>query len=101
MTVCSRRDCNKKLRKDNSKGECSSNCESPDAPPAQRAKGVEGRGLGNAPRPAEKEVTATATSHEATIQLFRTVTEAVGRDPDQMIAEYAQAWLDGLREKLQ
>ncbi len=98
MTTCTRSGCNKKLRKDNAKGLCSSNCESPDAPPFARAKGV----AAGPKREAAKEVTAPATlSHEATIQRFRSVTEAVGRDPDEMIAEFAQAWLDGLREKLQ
>lgn len=96
MTTCTRSGCNKKLRKDNSKGECSINCESPDAPPFARAKGVEGRGLGNPPK---KQI--AQSSNDEIIQRFRAVTEAVGRDADEMIAEFAQAWLDGLREKLQ
>lgn len=99
MTTCTRSGCTKKLRKDNEKGVCSSNCGSPDAPPFARAKGV---GAAAPKREAAKEVAAIATSsNEETIQRFRSVTEAVGRDPDEMIAEFAQAWLNGLREKLQ
>lgn len=97
MTICSRSSCTKKLRSNNTTGRCATGCLSPDAPPAARAKGV---GAAAPKREAAKEVTAVA-SHGETIELFRSVTQAVGRDPDEMIAEFAQAWLDGLREKLQ
>jgi len=98
MTTCSRSGCTKKLRKDNAKGVCSSNCDSPEAPAAQRAKGI---GAAAPKHEAAKEIYAPEKlSHAETIKIFRDVAEAVGRDPDEMIAEFAQAWLDGLREKL-
>lgn len=96
MTTCTRTGCNKKLRKDNSKGMCSSACESPDAPPAQRAKGVEGRGLGNPPA---KQLVEPSESGAA-LKKFREVAETVGLDADKVLEEFAQSWLDGLREKL-
>lgn len=99
MTTCSRSGCTKQLRKDNAKGVCSSNCGSPDAPPAARAKGV---GAAAPRRSMADSIDAPASlSNEETIKIFRDVTQAVGRDPDEMIAEFAQAWLNGLREKLQ
>lgn len=38
VKTCSRPGCDKKLRSDNSTGLCSTNCRSPEAPPAMRAK---------------------------------------------------------------
>lgn len=93
MTVCSRTGCTKTLRSDNSVGKCSSNCESPEAPPSHRAKGVS---AASAPKRESVPEKASSSSSEV-IERFRAVAEAVGRDPDEMIAEFAQSWLDGIR----
>lgn len=95
MTTCSRSGCTKKLRKDNSLGKCSSNCESPDAPPSHRAKGIEGRGLGNPPA---KQLEAS-TAQGAAVK-FRAVHDAMGMDPEKTLEEFYSSWLEGIRQAL-
>lgn len=89
MTTCSRTGCPKKLRSNNTTGHCATNCESMDAPPSARAGNL---------KAAAKRVEAT---DDATMVRFRRVAEAVGKDPEEMIREFAQAWLDGLRSTLE
>ncbi len=99
MTVCTRRGCTKNLRKDNAKGVCSSNCRSPDAPLAVQANDIEA----SARKPYSKEITEPADEGEpgSAMKKFREVTEVVGLDADKVLEEFAQSWLDGLREKLE
>lgn len=102
-TTCTRTGCTKTLRKDNAKGVCSSNCGSPEAPPAQRAKGVK------APTALAKnaEIDDSELTHDeadeapgTALKKFREVAEVVGLDADKVLEEFAQSWLAGLREKL-
>lgn len=86
MSVCSREGCDKKLNSNNTTGHCGSGCRSPTAPAYQRAKDVVG-------------LVAQAADDDVMVR-FRKVAEAVGKDPDEMVREYAQAWMDGLRETL-
>ncbi|MDP2270934.1 MAG: hypothetical protein Q8K32_09405 [Archangium sp.] len=94
MTVCTRRGCTKNLRKDNAKGVCSSNCLSPEAPLAVRAHDVE---ESTAAAPAQKDEGEPGSA----MKKFREVAEVVGLDADKVLEEFAQSWLDGLREKLE
>ena len=89
MSVCSRTGCTKTLNKNNTTGMCGSGCESMDAPPAKRAGNL---------KAAAKRV--EAVDDEVMVK-FRKVAEMVGKDPDEMVREYAQAWLDGIRETLE
>lgn len=98
MTICSRSGCTKQLRKDNSKGLCSSSCLSPDAPPMVRAKG------GKAPVAPVDDSTLTHDEDGEpgpALKKFREVAAVVGLDADKVLEEFAQSWLAGLREKLQ
>lgn len=91
MAICSRDGCTKTLRSDNSTGACSSSCQSPDAPASVRARVTNpGREVA-----APKREPGAAVDRALVMAKFRTVTEALGFDPDELLAEAAQAWLDG------
>lgn len=98
--VCSRTGCGKKLRSDNSTGECGSNCLSPEAPPAKRAKGVEGSTAtpSSSRKPAAKRV---PRKQDDALERFRTVMTALGKDPEAMLAEFADEALGALRSALE
>lgn len=83
MKTCTRSDCGKTLRDSNTTGMCSSGCRSPEAPASLRAPGVE---LDGAP--------GKRRSASDTIKRFRIVAFALGKDPDAILEEAAQAWLD-------
>lgn len=99
MTTCTRSDCGKKLYSGNSKGMCTSGCFSPDAPPSVRAKDVEGRGLGNAPR--SKVADEVAATVPAAAVRFRAVHDAMGMDPEKTLEEFYTSWLEGIRQALE
>lgn len=101
MAQCSRSSCTKQLRKDNAKGVCSSNCESPDAPNGVRAKGVDTdvRFSGSAAAP--KVDLADKHNASEVMAKFRAVTDALGLDAEVILAEAAQGWLDAVRETIQ
>lgn len=96
---CTRPGCGKKLRSSNTKGTCGSGCLSSEAPAYQRAKDVEG---GTAPvvraRPKKREVEAPSPEG---LERFRVVATALGKDPDALIAAFAESWLEALRERLE
>jgi len=85
MKTCSRSGCGKTLRDRNTTGMCSSGCLSPEAPASLRAPSVAGSELDAAPK---------RRSASDTIKRFRTVAFALGKDPDAILEEAAQAWLD-------
>ena len=98
--TCSRPGCSKPLRKHNSSGQCSSNCLSPEAPPAKRAKGVEGSTVtpSQSRKPAAKRA---PRSQGDALERFRTVMTALGKDPEEMLAEFAEEALTALRTRLE
>jgi hypothetical protein len=98
-TTCSRPGCSKKLRSNNTTGRCATNCQSPEAPPSHRAAGVDGVDGARAPR---KSTTRAEPAREAGSALakFRLVVEALGRDPDAVLEEFAGGWLEALAQKL-
>lgn len=67
---CKRTGCTRKLRSNNASGVCTSNCGSSDAPPSA------GGG--------EKSV----------MKRFKSVASALGKDPNKILEEAAQTWLD-------
>lgn len=81
--------CDKKLRIDNTRGACS----------ACLAEGKPIPAGGTAPpktvRRVEGESDEEETDAAAILAKFRTVAEALGFDPDEVLAEGAQAWLEG------
>lgn len=86
MSVCSRRGCGKQLRSNNTTGMCGSGCLSPDAPPSLRAAGVDGDDiLDDKPK---------KVGRSDVQKRFRAVAVALGKDPDAILDEAAQAWLD-------
>jgi hypothetical protein len=104
--TCTRTDCGKKLRNDNSSGKCSSSCRSPEAPPSLRAEGVQAavKASPTAPALTPPRVWSAAPTDTVTLMplaKFRMVAEAIGKDPAAILNEFAQAWLDGLAEKLE
>ena len=86
MATCSRRGCDKKLRSNNTTGECGSGCLSPDAPLAKQAPG------------AGKRPTVSAEAKNDSLENFKTVAKALGLDPERILGEFAQGWLDELRD---
>ena len=86
MTTCSRSDCTKKLRSNNTTGHCATGCLSDEAPPSSRAKAT-------APKP---EARGSLTAMER----LRDVAQVLNLDPDAVLEEFAQAWLEELRGKL-
>jgi hypothetical protein len=70
---CSRAGCTKKLNRNNTTGMCATNCEADGAP---------------------QKSTASASSSASVMKRFRTVATALGKDPNAILEEAAQAWLD-------
>lgn len=95
-TICSRPGCDKKLRSSNTKGVCATGCRSSEAPPAARATGTRSESSPRSISPAK--VTAEASS---ALERFRVVAEALGKDADAILSEFAQAWLDELAAKVE
>lgn len=101
MSTCSRSGCTKYLRASNTKGVCASGCLSPEAPASLRAKGITVK----ASAPVESleaghDIRYVETQQSTPVDRFRTVAHALGLDPDTILNEFAQAWLDGLKAKL-
>jgi hypothetical protein len=95
---CSRPGCGKPLRRDNLKGVCSSGCLSPEAPGALRAKDATPR----APAPSPRAAPASAPRDGlSALEKFRVVCDALGRDADGELEEFASEWLKALAEKLE
>ena len=94
---CSRSGCGKKLRSSNTKGTCGSGCLSPEAPAYQRAKSVE---ASSEPIKRVKRQAPAESSSEG-LERFRVVATALGKDPDELIAAFAESWLGALRERLE
>lgn len=93
MTTCSRSGCTKKLRSNNTTGMCGSACLSPDAPPSIRAKVAKATEV--------SEVTPATPTEGSALARFRLVAGALGVDADGELEVFAQAWLDGLKAKLE
>jgi hypothetical protein len=92
--TCSRAGCDKTLRRTNTTGRCATGCRSSEAPAAAQAIGVRGGA-------ARKAVAAPKESTEGVaLERFRAVCAALSIDADQELEVFAQAWLDGLRQKL-
>jgi DNA-binding SARP family transcriptional activator len=97
---CSRSGCSKQLRAHNTKGVCSSGCESPDAPFAAQAAGVKRAPASTSAARAIAEAVEEADdkqeniAHAAVLAKFRTVAEALGFDPDEVLAEAAEQWIE-------
>lgn len=91
---CSRAGCGKTLRANNTTGSCATGCRSEDAPPAKRAKASGGAGQAQASKAQE------AVSCAGALARFRVVAEALGKTPDDILEDFAQGWLDALRERL-
>lgn len=101
MPQCSRNGCTKQLRKDNSKGVCSSNCESPEAPPNKQVAGVKRAPATTSERRAASAPAKEQGDHAAVFAKFRTVADTLGLDSEAILAEAAQGWLDAVRETVQ
>lgn len=84
--TCTRAGCGKKLKSNNTKGECSSGCLSLEAPPAARAANAGGEA-------------------EDVLVRFRRVAKALGKDPnailDDAMRKVAKQWLETLEAALQ
>jgi hypothetical protein len=98
---CSRSGCSKQLRVDNTKGVCSSNCESADAPLGAQAAGVKRAPSTTSAKKVETssilkelETQEKNEAHAVVLAKFRTVAEALGFDPDEELAKAAQGWLE-------
>lgn len=102
MAQCSRSGCTKQLRKDNTKGACSSNCESAEAPNGVRAKEVAESAAVPKPDLADKHNASEvmARFRAEVMARFRAVTKALGLDAEVILAEAARDWLDGVRDLL-
>ena len=87
MATCSRRGCEKKLRSNNTTGHCGSGCHSLDAPPSQQDRRV-----------TKAAPAAAAPAAPDAMARFRVVVDALGHDPDAILADFAQLWLDELRK---
>jgi hypothetical protein len=90
-TTCSRNGCGKKLRSNNTKGVCGSGCLSPEAPSYMRAGvAVKSPRVSKAPKADAADVMAR----------FRAVATGLGKSPDVILQDAAQAWLLALEELL-
>jgi hypothetical protein len=95
--TCSRPGCGKTLRANNSTGACATGCRSPDARPSQR----EGWGKpGWKDEDAPKAPRAVKPAGDA-LARFRIVAEALGKDADQLLEDFAAAWLAELRGRVE
>jgi hypothetical protein len=94
LKTCTRTGCGKRLRSDNTTGVCGSGCLSDEAPPAKRAKASKVAG----PRKPKRE--ASAAGDGEAVERFRTVATALGLDPEEILAEFAEAWIAELRGKV-
>ena len=83
---CSRSGCTKKLRPTNTTGMCATGCLSPDAMPSQRQVGNRGPGRGEA---------------SSVMKRFRVVATALGKDPNAILDEAAQGWLDAVMKAVE
>lgn len=92
--LCTRTGCAKKLRASNTKDVCATGCHSPEAPPSVRAKGTR-------PERSTAIDAAPAAVETGAIERFRMVAEALGKDADAILAEFAQAWLSELAAKVE
>lgn len=100
MATCSRSGCTKILRRDNSTGMCSSNCQSPEAPPSQRARNSRAAASKKADdildyTPGTKKPAADSSELR---EKFATVAAALGFDPEQLLDEARQEWLNAAGE---
>lgn len=95
---CSRAGCGKPLRRDNTKGVCSSGCLSAEAPGALRSKDAAPRASAPAPRAAPAPAARDSLS---ALEKFRVVCDALGRDADAELEAFASEWLKALAEKLE
>lgn len=77
---CKRPGCTKKLRSDNASGVCSSNCGSPEAAPRLQGGGGEAKSV---------------------MKRFKSVATALGKDPNKILEEAAQGWLDAVLKAIE
>lgn len=104
--VCARPGCKKSLRSDNTKGVCSVRkaCGGVDADldeevtrAAAADKPYEVEVVRRtAPPPMKRKSSAAGAS--LTLERFRLLTEALGLDADELLAQFAEGWLDKARE---
>lgn len=96
--TCGRPGCGKKLNKNNKRGVCGTGCLSTSAPPSKQVK--PGGPQSNVLRQlhAKTESKPNGISPKKILENFRAVATALGKDPDVLLADAAQGWLDGVRE---
>lgn len=102
LRQCGRSGCGKFLRKDNTKGVCSTGCLSEEAPRHARHGGTKGfHRSTNSTNEAPAPVAATAPRGErSALEKFRIVCDALGRDAEAELEHLAAQWLRGLAEKV-
>lgn len=88
---CERYGCGKKLRKDNTKGVCSTGCLSSLAPATARAKTTNAHPAAPAPAP---------RGERSALERFRLVCDALGKDAEAELEHLASQWLRALAEKV-
>ena len=88
--TCTRPGCGKTLRSNNTKGVCGSGCLSPDAPASHRTTSA---------KRASPKVSARVPDFGA-LDRFRTVAEALGKNPEAILSEFAEGWLQALRDQV-
>lgn len=89
--ICRRNGCGKKLRSNNTTGVCATGCFSSEAPPSTRAgAAVKSPRVSKAPKADAADVMAR----------FRAVATGLGKSPDVILQDAAQAWLLALEELL-
>ncbi len=74
---CKRPGCDKKLRSTNTTGVCATGCRSTEASPSERVVG-----------------TRSVGAKDDVLRRFRLVARALGKDPEAILVEAAQTWLD-------
>lgn len=104
--TCTRAGCGKALRSNNTKGVCGSGCLSSEAPPAKRANRyaeAEERGGGDRPTPPTppRPGALVPAGGQESVERFRLVAGALGLDPNQVLGQFADAWLAGLRNRIE
>ena len=96
VKICSRPDCGKKLRANNTTGSCATGCLSPEAPAGKRAKGS-----GTSRREGKRAAAPESAGSSGALERFRQVATGLGLDPDAQLEAFAQAWLDEVRAKVE
>ena len=97
MATCSRSECDKTLRSNNTTGVCATGCHSPEAPPSIRA---EAAGAVKAKPATSALAVATPATGGTALQRMRALCALLERDCDATLEAFAEAWLGEVRQKL-